>query len=484
MKLTFSLMTAALALSVLAGFHSPSVLAQTAAVTADQKKTVGTIKSISGLVSLKSAEGKDKFASIGTKLLVGDVINTHKNSSAMLEFIDTTQVALRANSQFVVENYTYQAEQPIADKAEFKLVKGGLRTVTGLIGKRGNPDSFALKSETATIGIRGTDFTARICKGRECEKLAKNETEDDVVTNTSTVGAAGRVAQLTGELKAKDAKGQLRLLNKGAAVFAGDVLTTAAEGFAVISMADSTRLTVPGGSEIQVAAYRYAPESPKTSVASVQLLKGAVRAVTGAIAKAEPGNVKFFTQTATVGIRGTALDLSCTTTAPTSGAEYTLTTCTEGSSLNLEMREGTTQLTTQRGEQLVSAGQSAYVAPNVQGVIIVNQALNVLPPSPNSGPLPEQTPANFEQLSSIPLAQINDGNSDALDSNNLYVAVNDGVVVVSNGNLPPLTVTRGEGAFVRTLTNLPPLLLPAPPRVLSQDATLSAPAFRAPMCAP
>ena len=42
----------------------------------------------------------------------------------------------------------------------FALLKGGLRAVTGLIGKRVNRDAYKLRTATATVGIRGTDFNA------------------------------------------------------------------------------------------------------------------------------------------------------------------------------------------------------------------------------------------------------------------------------------------------------------------------------------
>ncbi|MDH4395409.1 MAG: FecR domain-containing protein [Limnobacter sp.] len=460
--------------------------------SSSSKKVVGEIKSITGVVSLQTAEGKSKFASTGTKLNVGDIINTQKKSGAVLLFVDTTQIALRPSTQFVVENYEYQPEQPIADKAEFKLVKGGLRTLTGLIGKRGTSDAFSMKSETATIGIRGTDFSARICKGRECEDLAKGESEREGVTNLSTVGAAGRLSQVNGEITAKAADGKQRKLVKGSAVFAGDVITSSDGGFAVISLADGGRLTVPGGGQIEIAAYRYSPESPKTSVASFQLLKGAVRAVTGAIAKAEPSNVKFFTQTATVGIRGTAFDMSCTTGQ---SGDFTFTQCSTGSSLNVEMREGSTQITTPAGNLVLNQGQSAFVLPTNLIPNLSPQPLNILNKNPSPGPLPESTPANFETLSSTPMSDLGgagSGNSQnnqtgpagGPDSNELYVAVNDGTVIVRNGNDRPVEVNRGEGAIVRTFTNLPPVILNSPPQVLSRDATLSAPAFVAPQCAP
>lgn len=441
------------------------------------KAIVGSIKVVTGLVNLQTAEGKNKFASAGTKLNVGDVINTQAKSTAVLEFVDTTQVALRPNTRFVVENYEYQPEQPIADKAEFKLVKGGLRTLTGLIGKRGSADAFALKSETATIGIRGTDFSARICNGNECNRLAKGESEKATVTNTSTSDVAGRVSQLTGELFAISSNGKRRPLQKGAAVFAGETVDVPEGGYAVLSMADSTRLTLPGGSSMQVAAYRYAPASPQTSVASFKLLKGAVRAVTGAIAKAEPNNVKFFTETATVGIRGTAVDISCTSAA---GG---LVVCSGGANLTVELRDGQIIVTSGDMNSVINAGQSAIIPAGNVKIQVINSLPNVLGNVPNAGPLPETTPANFESLSSTPVQSLQQG-ADSEGGAQLYVAVNDGVIVITNSNQTPLEVNRGEGAFVQTSTNLPPQLLTAPPDIIVEDITLSSPPFSAPQCAP
>ncbi|MDX1669268.1 MAG: hypothetical protein R3194_07620 [Limnobacter sp.] len=104
---------------VFAGFSPDSVWAQTTgqAPAAFEKalkpaesakpqeegpKPVGEIKAITGVASLTSAKGESRFASEGSKLYVGDVVSTQKSSSAVLKFIDQTQVALRHLSRFVV----------------------------------------------------------------------------------------------------------------------------------------------------------------------------------------------------------------------------------------------------------------------------------------------------------------------------------------------------------------------------------------------
>ena len=45
------------------------------------------------------------------------------------------------------------------------MIKGGMRAVTGLIGKRGNQDSYKLMTDTAVSGIRGTIYEYKICEG-------------------------------------------------------------------------------------------------------------------------------------------------------------------------------------------------------------------------------------------------------------------------------------------------------------------------------
>jgi hypothetical protein len=40
-----------------------------------------------------------------------------------------------------------------------------MRALTGMIGKRGNQDSYKLITATAVSGVRGTTFECRICEG-------------------------------------------------------------------------------------------------------------------------------------------------------------------------------------------------------------------------------------------------------------------------------------------------------------------------------
>jgi len=79
----------------------------------------------------------------------------------MVKFIDNSEITLKPSTTFKVENFSYEAGKPENDVASFSLLKGGLREVTGLLGKR-NKEKFAMKTPSATIGIRGTTFIAEL----------------------------------------------------------------------------------------------------------------------------------------------------------------------------------------------------------------------------------------------------------------------------------------------------------------------------------
>ncbi len=92
----------------------------------------------------------------------GDLIVTGKTGIVQLRMIDKGFIAIRQNSQFRIESYTLGAKKE-EDSALFSLLKGGFRAITGAIGKR-LKSAYQVSSSVATIGIRGTDYTARLCE--------------------------------------------------------------------------------------------------------------------------------------------------------------------------------------------------------------------------------------------------------------------------------------------------------------------------------
>jgi hypothetical protein len=92
----------------------------------------------------------------GTQLLEGDRIQTGDNARVVMKMIDNAILTLGANSELRIHHYIYQSTQR-QGSASLELLKGALRSVTGLIGKTPKKD-FKVRTAVATIGIRGTDF--------------------------------------------------------------------------------------------------------------------------------------------------------------------------------------------------------------------------------------------------------------------------------------------------------------------------------------
>ncbi len=124
---------------------------------------VAVVINASGVLSLKQADGSVKVIYEKSELEEGDVVSTEKNSYARFKFTDGGEITLRPESTLKIDSYSYAEADPKKDNFVFSLVKGGLRTVTGLVGKRGNRDAYRLQTPTATIGIRGTNYGGMLC---------------------------------------------------------------------------------------------------------------------------------------------------------------------------------------------------------------------------------------------------------------------------------------------------------------------------------
>ena len=130
-----------------------------------------TVTHVSGPLAARKADGATRVISIGSKIDEGDTVLTEKRTYARLKFNDGSEVTLKPNSQFKIEKYNFDEAKPKDDDGSFNLIKGGLRTITGQIGKRGNQDSYKMKTLTATIGIRGTIYDAHFCQGDSCGSI-------------------------------------------------------------------------------------------------------------------------------------------------------------------------------------------------------------------------------------------------------------------------------------------------------------------------
>ena len=136
----------------------------------------GTVQHLSGTLSAQNPDGSVRILSQKSEVNPGQVVTTQKDSYAQINFTDGSSMTMRPNTQMKIENYQFSDASPQEDSAFFRLLKGGLRTVTGLVGKRGNQDAYRIGTATATIGIRGSSGDTLDCtQGGDgpCEKVEK-----------------------------------------------------------------------------------------------------------------------------------------------------------------------------------------------------------------------------------------------------------------------------------------------------------------------
>ena len=93
---------------------------------------------------------------------------------------------------------------------------------------------------------------------------------------------------------------------RGDDVFSADRITTYAASSAQLRFSDGSLLALRPETQLVIAQYAFEPDSDDNAQ-ETDLIRGGLRAVSGALGRATPERVTFNTPVATMGIRGTGL---------------------------------------------------------------------------------------------------------------------------------------------------------------------------------
>lgn len=110
-----------------------------------------------GDVQAVSASGGTRSLGKGGRIVAGDTVRVG-DGRAQLRFDDGAMVSLQPNTDFRIDDYQFSGQQDGKERGFFSLLRGGLRTLTGLVGKV-NKGNYKVTTSVATIGIRGTEYT-------------------------------------------------------------------------------------------------------------------------------------------------------------------------------------------------------------------------------------------------------------------------------------------------------------------------------------
>jgi len=121
---------------------------------------VARVQFATGQVSATGTDGKARPLGRGATIVEGDTVNTEQGR-AQLQFVDGASVSLQPRTTFRIDEFRFSGKNDGQERGFFSLVRGGLRTITGLVG-RDNRSAYRVTTSTATIGIRGTEYLADV----------------------------------------------------------------------------------------------------------------------------------------------------------------------------------------------------------------------------------------------------------------------------------------------------------------------------------
>ncbi|MBA2673485.1 FecR family protein, partial [Ramlibacter sp.] len=124
----------------------------------------------------------------GTEIESGDAIVTGPGGRAQVRFSDGGMVSVAPNSSFRLTGYS-DAKDPSKDQFLVDFLRGSMRAITGLIGKR-NTANYKVITATATLGIRGSAFNLGYIETPAGNGVAVS-TEQDEIEICTKAGCVG-----------------------------------------------------------------------------------------------------------------------------------------------------------------------------------------------------------------------------------------------------------------------------------------------------
>ena len=150
---------------------------------------IGAISEIKGNGEILRENQSDKLlAELALDIFSNDDIRTG-NGRIAIQFIDDSVIRLTEHSKVIIDKFIFD---PNPEKSELALsfIKGTGRFVTGKL-KRIKKENIKIRTNSATIGIRGTDFTVSVDEtGRSLVILLPNSdgTASGEITVTTFAG--------------------------------------------------------------------------------------------------------------------------------------------------------------------------------------------------------------------------------------------------------------------------------------------------------
>ncbi len=116
---------------------------------------IGQIKVAKGQVTIER-QGNTLPAKVGARLQTSDVIKTGADGSVGITMDDDSLLSAGPNSALSLDRYVFDSTTN-QGRFDTTLNKGTLAVISGRIAKQ-SPDAMTVRTPTAILGVRGTEF--------------------------------------------------------------------------------------------------------------------------------------------------------------------------------------------------------------------------------------------------------------------------------------------------------------------------------------
>jgi hypothetical protein len=247
--------------------------------------------------------------------------------AATVELLPSSRVILKVTADMTVDDIierVYPKDEALWPRIKQKLIET-------------NPDSFVQYSDRLIPGVR--------LKLVDIKRIY----EQPELTPKIRIGS---VFSLTGTASASDINDRIDTLQINSQIFQGDRLETEPGSNLHVIMDDGAEVFLKEDSVLKISEYVITRGYGKESSSILDLLRGGLRKVTGAIGASTDANYQVHTGFAAIGIRGTEYVLKlckqddCSTTVSRNDA---------AAKLHAVVLEGAISLTTDEGVQILMA---------------------------------------------------------------------------------------------------------------------------------
>ena len=121
--------------------------------------TIGDVILQEGTGVIERKDGDEFSSKIDLDIFSYDTVKTGQGKTA-IEFVDDTRVDITEHSKLIIDEFVYDPNTKTG-ALSLKASLGTVRYASGQIAKN-STQNVKIKTPTATIGVRGTDFSMTI----------------------------------------------------------------------------------------------------------------------------------------------------------------------------------------------------------------------------------------------------------------------------------------------------------------------------------